>query len=794
MLEWLPGLAWYARKQPVSRCPLRNYTIMDHKVIYTKSFNGHLRRLQQQGLKKTVQAVRATISEAGMSGEIRSLPRTKYGETRLPNVEKYDLSDGYRLVVQLVDGVAKTRAFLFAGTHDDADRWLDAHRNYRWVKSATDGTLDLVQVTESKEHRYVPADRVDLDSSEDTLGLPLLRLLSIDNWETIKLPDEAERLARSLSGSDYERDAEGILERLEQLAGWDKASFVFDLISHAHAQEWQEFHSRLNVAKGAATIASPTEIVPAMLSTENSESFVTFDDTIDLGDFFVDHSLADWMLFLHPEQKKVADKEFKGPARLRGVSGSGKTCVLVHRARRLAKKYGQPVLLVTLTESMRKLLERLVDDLCGVERDLLVTMTMSGLAKQIVQELNLRSASFYSTISAERQDQFIQSVLELVRSHPEVKRTPFAAMDNDSLRAFLRDEIPYIRGRLSNNELQQYLNTQTFQRRGRGLPLTDVARGVILDGVRHYERHLAAASVLDSEGIVIEALNLLVDKKFSRFRSVLCDEVQDLSQLEVALLSKLQTPEGEPISAAENGLFLVGDGAQSIYKRGFTLRRLGIEVSSRSFNLRKNYRNTYEILSAAFGLVSAYEFADIDEENIVKPLEPEFAKRRGSRPTLLRCSSLSEEAAAVAQAVHSLLAMGQTPGQVCVIGPSVKVRDEVQRALLRLNVPHSDLRQDADYDSDRVKVSTIESAKGHEFASVFIMGLVENILPITGLTEDELPREAARFYVAMTRARDSLTISYSPSVDYPASRFLRSIQNDCDEAQFRNGEIRRVIN
>ena len=98
------------------------------------------------------------------------------------------------------------------------------------------------------------------------------------------------------------------------------------------------------------------DVAPAMLAIENSESFITFDDPDEFSNFFANHSMSDWMLFLHPEQKKIAEKDFRGPARLRGVSGSGKTSVLVHRARYLAKKYRQPVLLVTLTESMRKLL------------------------------------------------------------------------------------------------------------------------------------------------------------------------------------------------------------------------------------------------------------------------------------------------------------------------------------------------------------------------------------------------------------------------------------------------------
>lgn len=762
---------------------------MQFQVVYTKSFNGHLRGLQQQGHKKILQAVRAAISEAGMNGEIRSLPRTKYGETRIPLVEKYDLSDGYRLVVQLVDGAAKIRAFLFAGSHDDTDRWLDAHLNYRWVKSTTDGTLEFVQVTEGKNERHVPADRVDLDSPEDVLGLPLLRVLNPADWAQLALPEAAQHLAHEISGNDYERDAEGILQRLDVLAGWEKASLIFDLISHAHAREWAEFHRRLGIGNGTATVAKSSEVAPSMLATEGSESFITFDDEHELSHFFADHSLADWMLFLHPEQKKVADKDFSGPARLRGISGSGKTCVLVHRARRLAKKYRQPILLVTLTESMRKLFDRLADDLCGVERDLIVTMTMSALAKDVVHQLHPRSSSFYSLVFGERQERFLSSGAERMRASPDFGRTPFHGMDDTTLLTFLREEAPYVRGRLLNTDLEQYLDPHRFGRRGRGLRLSEVARRVVLDGIRAYEQQLTASSVLDPEGIVNEALNLLADKGFNRFRCVLCDEVQDLSELEVALLGKLKTPEDEMISIAADGLFLAGDGAQSIYKRGFTLRRLGIDVTGRSFNLRKNYRNTYEILKAAFGLVSAYEFADVDEENVVKPSTPDFAKRHGSRPTILRCSSPREEATAVARAVHALLAMGQTPGQVCIVA-GARQRAEVQEALTQLNVQHTDLKQDADFDSDLVKVSTIESAKGHEFASVFIMGLVEGVCPPSGVSDEELPREAARLYVAMTRARESLTISYSPWTGYPASRFLTSIQSDCDEALVRNGEVR----
>ncbi len=763
---------------------------MQYKVVYTKSFNGLLRGLLQQGQKKVVQAVRAAISEAGMTGEIRALPRTKHGESRIPDVEKYDLSDGHRLVVQLVDGQAKERAFLFVGSHDEAHRWLESHRNYRWIRNRNDGTLEFVQVTETEEERHVPADRMDLESPDDVLALPLLRVLSPDEWQRLKLPVEVQEFASTICGSDYERDADGILERLDELGGYDDASLVHDLLVHAHAREWAELHQRISVLSEEAMVIAPAEVGPAMRASENSESFVTFDDPDEFDNFFANHSLADWMLFLHPEQKKVAEKDFRGSARLRGVSGSGKTSVLVHRARFLAKKYQQPVLLVTLTESMRKLLDHLADDLCGVERGLVLTMTMSSLAREVVRELR---PGFYVLITPQQQETVISGIAQRVRAHPDLNRTPLHTMDDGVLFDFLRDEIAYVRGRLSPTELDRYLDSQAFQRRGRGLALNETSRRVLLDAIRFYEDQLAHDGLLDHEGIVALALKLLDAKApQNNPRCILCDEVQDLSQLEIALLGRLPTPSGERVADAENGLFLAGDGAQTIYKRGFTLRHLGIDISGRSFNLRKNYRNTQEILTAAFGLVSGYEFADVDEENIVKPSGPEFAKRHGARPLIVRCSSLVEEAAAVATKVRSLLTSGRMPGQICIVGPSVKTREEVQRALTFLGIEHTDLKQDADYESDRVKVSTIESAKGHEFTDVFIVGLVDGVLPNAGLTEDEIPREAARLYVAMTRARESLTLTYSPTGTYTPSRFLLAIQPHCDEARVRDGELLRL--
>jgi superfamily I DNA/RNA helicase len=597
------------------------------------------------------------------------------------------------------------------------------------------------------------------------------------------------------AGTDFERDADGLLVRLDQLAGYEKAGLVLDLLTHAHAQEWPQFNERINVLTDDAVIVPEAKVEAAMLSSDNGESFVTFDEPEDIDNFFDNHSMADWMLFLHPEQKRVAERDFKGPARLRGISGSGKTSVLVHRARYLAKKYQQPVLMVTLTESMRKLLDHLSDDLCGVERHLLLTTTMSALARNVVNDLKAQSSVPYRPASSDQIDAIYSSAIQRLKQHKDFSRAPFHSMEAEELSTFIRDEIYYVRCRLRSKDLHLYLDSHSFQRRGRGLGLSEIAREIILDAIKFFEDRLITEAQLDHEGVVAEALGLIETKgqQFNRPRCILCDEVQDLSHLELARLASIPTPDGASIAQAENGLFLAGDGAQTIYKRGFTLRHLGIDIVNRSFTLKKSYRNTSEILTAAFGLVSQYEFADVDEENVVRPSAPEFAKRHGQRLLILRCSSLSEEARVVAQAVLDQVNNGTVPGQVCIVGPTERVREEVHAALTRVGIAYSDLRQDADYESVRVKVSTIESAKGHEFGTVFVMGLVEGLLPNSNATGADIEREAARLYVAMTRARDALTLSYSLTGIYTSpSRFLLAIQKDCDEAAVRGGQLRRL--
>ena len=89
-----------------------------------------------------------------------------------------------------------------------------------------------------------------------------------------------------------------------------------------------------------------------------------------------------------------------------------------------------------------------------------------------------------------------------------------------------------------------------------------------------------------------------------------------------------------------------------------------------------------------------------------------------------------------------------------------------------------------DEDSNKISLMTVHSAKGLEFSYVYIIGAEENLFPSvnSSSSENEIEEERRLMYVAVTRAKKNVTISYAQTrfrwgshVSYSPSRFLREI-------------------
>ena len=113
----------------------------------------------------------------------------------------------------------------------------------------------------------------------------------------------------------------------------------------------------------------------------------------------------------------------------------------------------------------------------------------------------------------------------------------------------------------------------------------------------------------------------------------------------------------------------------------------------------------------------------------------------------------------------------------------------------------TDADNDKDENADVVKLMTIHAAKGLEFPCVFVGGLEESLFP-SGMsinTREELEEERRLFYVAVTRAKARLWITYAQSrykfgqlVTNEASRFLSEMPEQYLDRSFAGGGMKNA--
>jgi len=340
---------------------------------------------------------------------------------------------------------------------------------------------------------------------------------------------------------------------------------------------------------------------------------------------------------------------------------------------------------------------------------------------------------------------------------------------NVNVARYLRDEFVWVRSAFRSRTDEStwtsipvrttYLDPTAAPREGRAIPFISDYRSAILSALQFYEEHMEAGGFADQAAVVLLAHSCLDRLKTSdspfKYRSILIDEVQDLSTVEIELLSACVLSPG-------NGLFLVGDPEQQVYPKEHNLRKAGIEIETRRF-FRKNYRNPRQILEAASELLRLYDQHGEDLDDAKLALSPEYATRLSSKPLLVKCADEDDQISFLVNFVNRRMAESELP--ICLILCTAREDDETKLSDFEAKLGQRKLLTEQLLGTKKLRPKTVylsglETVKGFEFSRVFIVGIGDQF-PAPDLPKEEAWRDVRRLYVALTRARDEVVLTYT---------------------------------
>lgn len=470
--------------------------------------------------------------------------------------------------------------------------------------------------------------------------------------------------------------------------------------------------------------------------------------------------IEDWMVFLHPAQRFVVDRNFTGPARVKGGPGTGKTVVALHRAARLAQTLtgeanpaGLPILFTTYVKSLPPVFEHLYGRLPG-----------TATSPTAVEFVNIDSLAYrlYRDAGGARRPEMKEADKAFEAAHRRVV-TPMSPLAAGHITPdYLRDEIrTVIKGR-GLQHVDEYL---AIERTGRRTPLREPQRRQVWALREEYDADMARRGVVDFADILNAALARARTFAAPRYRAGIVEEAQDLTLVGLRLVRALVN--GPARDDPPDGLLLVGDAAQRIYPGGFRLAHAGINVSGRrSIELTTHYRSTRQVLAAAYAVAGDDVVEDMDESFRRRDATVTI-HRDGPVPTLSRYSSKGDELTGIVESVCEMVTAARVrPGDVGVLVTTNREADDYRRGFADAGLDSIDLTKYRGDDTNAVKVGTWHRAKGLEFKVVHLPNLSAGRWPrrrAQGQSDVEYEEacslELSRLFVAMTRARDQLAVS-----------------------------------
>jgi len=236
------------------------------------------------------------------------------------------------------------------------------------------------------------------------------------------------------------------------------------------------------------------------------------------------------------------------------------------------------------------------------------------------------------------------------------------------------------------------------------------------------------------------------------------DEFQDINDTQYNFIRTLHSL-GATIT-------IVGDDAQNIYSwRGscvdYILNFHAKFPDVADFQLSTNYRSTAAVVAVANSIMRY--IPTLDHKELMSPA-PNTSQ--GDRPTVQYFARTSEERDWVCESAC------KADGTTVILSKFNSVLYAYEAALLKLGA-RVRFVEGQDAQPGTIYLSTFHGSKGLEWDNVFLVRMNDEVFP-QQKDDDAVLQERRLFYVAVTRARKQLTLSYSRNPK-SLSRLIREI-------------------
>ncbi|MBQ6811935.1 MAG: ATP-dependent helicase [Agathobacter sp.] len=316
----------------------------------------------------------------------------------------------------------------------------------------------------------------------------------------------------------------------------------------------------------------------------------------------------------------LAIEHKEGPMLVIAGPGSGKTAVLVQRAKKMVTEHGvnpSNILVITFTKAAANEMKQ------RFEKEMEFEHTRSATAGRVsfgtfhsVFFMVLKLAYHYESSNIVTEDVKFQMMRELIHKHNLDYR------DENELIGGLLGEISQIKN--ARIPLEHYYSSQCSE-------------SVFRDIYKEYENYLRKNRLIDFDDMLTLTYELFQQRPDilsawqKKYQYILVDEFQDINQIQYDIVKMLAAP--------ENNLFMVGDDDQSIYRFRGSKPEIMLHVPKDYPNLKQvqldvNYRCHPDIILASLKLIrnnqerfpkriiSKY---DIENENVIDHLTMEPA-------------------------------------------------------------------------------------------------------------------------------------------------------------------------